>query len=173
MALHEKNFYNFHFEVITYCPTIARKLSTLDTYVLFHDRSVVYNTKGYKCLPAFGYFDWYFDSWGVRFNSLKARKYRSGIWSIEKRSKRLRRERERIDFLSRQNGGGSWPFRENVGSFETPAQDLALIRRGNVARKCRARTCTCNRVWARDDWWRQWKTQKGRRRRKRGEDGSQ
>ena len=57
MALHEKNFYNFHFEVITYCPTIARKLSTLDTYVLFHDRSVVYNTKGYKCLPAFGYFD--------------------------------------------------------------------------------------------------------------------
>lgn len=57
MALHEKNFYNFHFEVITYCPAIARKLSTLDTYVLFHDRSVVYNTKGYKCLPAFGYFD--------------------------------------------------------------------------------------------------------------------
>lgn len=52
-----RKIFNFHFEVITYCPTIARKLSTLDTYVLFHDRSVVYNTKGYKCLPAFGYFD--------------------------------------------------------------------------------------------------------------------
>lgn len=88
---------------------------------------------------------------GARFNNISRKIVSRYLCSIEgkhdcEERKRDERKRKRIDFLTWQKcGGGSWPFRENVGSFETPAHKIAVdSRRKRIARKCRARTCTCN-----------------------------